>query len=917
MMTLAMAMDTASHYSLFVRQQLQCYPNLLTEDDLLPMSETQMRTRLQQAMLLATDADVLMQVLRQFRRWQMVRIAVRDLAGLADVQSTLLETSAMADMLIQAAYHWSFDQQVAKWGTPIGDDTGRAQQLIVLAMGKLGGQELNYSSDIDLIYVFPEKGETQGGRLAITNDEFFTKVAQQLTQLLNQSTADGFVFRVDLMLRPFGASGQIVHSFGAFEQYYQLHGRPWERYAMVKARAVTGLVDDVAELEAMLRPFVYRRYVDFSMLSSLRELKQMIALEVTKQGRQQDIKLGSGGIREVEFIVQSFQLIHGGQDVRLRGRSLLKVLHSLVDCQHLPVAVVVELEAAYLFLRAVENRLQMWADQQTHRLPEDEARLRLLAKSLGFVDSDAFMQRLSQHRDLIADHFAEVLGAESCAPVDDWLLVWQQPDIAPFSVNIEDEADWRVQLAAMHHSRRVLSLSSEARRRLDAVMPLLLAELAQRDSCAQTLKRVLPVVKTIMNRSAYLVLLQENQVARRHLVELCAASPWLANYLVEQPALLDQLLDERVLYEPLSKSLLQAELALQCHEDLDEEEFMELIRRFKHAQVFRVAASDIMGKLPLMKVSDYLTWLAEVIVEQTMRFAWRLSVEKYGYLQDSQDDDLPIVIIAFGKLGGIELGYASDLDLVYLVDPDLDLQAMTQGKRQLDHASFIMRLVQKINGLLSLNSLSGIAYEVDMQLRPHGASGALVPSLSGFFRYEHEQAWTWEHQALIRARALAGKATLIASFEAQRLAFLQQPRAMECLAGEVVGMREKMRQHVDKTQGDAFDLKQGIGGLVDIEFLVQYWVLAHAHKTEAIAYYSDHIRQLEALVAAKVITDTVGDWLMDAYRYYRQLAHRQALAEHQTHLVDKQQLQDYPAKVVALWQQVFVGIDARQIGVHC
>lgn len=904
-MELNTAIEIASRYSLFVRQQIQYAPHLLQADDLQPMSRQVMQQRLIAQLLPAQTTEQCMQVLRHFRRWQMVRLAVRDLAGLANTQTTLEETSAMADVLIQAAYHWSYDQQSAKWGTPMGDQ--RAQQMIVLAMGKLGGEELNFSSDIDLIYVFPEKGYTQGTKQSISNDEFFTKVGQQLTQLLNQCTADGFVFRVDLLLRPFGSAGQLVHGFDALEQYYQVHGRPWERYAMVKARAVTGLAEDIATLESMMRPFVYRRYVDFTMLSSLRELKRMIALEVTKKGSEHDIKLGSGGIREVEFIVQSFQLIYGGQDRQLRGRSLLPMLQILSQRHLLDATVVQELTQAYIFLRAVENRLQMWSDQQTHQLPTDMDRLLNLAQSLNFDDVVSFQQSLAVHRQVVSRHFNAVLGAdEPPEMIDDWLTVWQTPQTACLPQPVDDEAQWRQCLIDLHKSRRVVLLSAEARQRLDAVMPLMLAELAEQSAGIAALKRVLPVIKAILNRSAYLVLLQENKVARRQLVQLCAASPWLSNYLLEQPALLDQLLDERQLYEPLSKAWLQEALQQQCRDLTDEESFMELIRRFKHAQVFRVAASDIMGKLPLMKVSDYLTWIAEAIVEQALLFAWQWLVYKHGYPEGIASDRLPLIVVAFGKLGGLELGYSSDLDMVYVASNQLDPHLLTQGKRPIDNTTFVVKLAQKVNSLLTTTVIAGTAYEIDMQLRPHGASGALVPSLAGFFRYEQEQAWIWEHQALIRTRAIAGDPQLMAEFEQARLGFLMQPRDAHTLKVAVLSMRDKMRAHLDKSTEHLFDIKQGVGGIIDIEFMVQYWVLLYAHRAVDIVRFSDNIRQVEALVACQYIESSWGEALMDAYRFYRFLGHQQALAENSSGLVAFCEVDVHRLHVIRLWQQVFV-----------
>lgn len=904
-MMLQSATDLASRFSLFVRQQLERYPDLLCETDLALLTLDQMREQAQAELAWAQNDEQMMQALRQYRRKQMVRMAVRDLAGLASVEETLADASAMGDVLVGLAYEWAYRQQSAKWGEPIGEHSSTAQTLIILGMGKLGGRELNYSSDIDLIFVFPEKGTTNGSTRSIGNDEFFTKVGQQVNQLLNNTTADGFVFRVDMMLRPFGASGQLVHSFDAFEQYYQLHGRPWERYAMIKARAMTGKPEDIAELETMMRPFIYRRYVDFTMLASLRDLKRMIALDVLKKGADRDVKLGAGGIREVEFIVQAFQLVHGGQDARLRGRSLLPMLQTLAERQYLAVDQMERLKTAYLFLRAVENRLQMWADQQTHLLPTDTERLQLLAESMRFDTVDAFMSQLNRYRQWVSEQFDDVLGVEVIDEQTGWLAVWQAPDLAPFPLVIEEESQWREQLTDLQQSRRWLVLSNEARDRLTAVMPLILAELSTHSPESQALKRVLSVIQSVLNRSAYLVLLRESQMARQQLVQLCAASPWLTRYLVDQPALLDQLLDERQLYAPLSKLALQEELRHQCVDVEDEERFMEVLRRFKHAQVFRVAASDLMGKLPLMKVSDYLTWIAEVIVDQALERAWQALTSKHGFPCGMRSTEIPMIVVGFGKLGGLELGYGSDLDVVYMSDTVLDPQSMSDGVRPLDNTVLMARVGQKLSSLLSTNVMSGIAYEVDMQLRPHGASGALVPTLASFFRYEREQAWTWEHQALIRTRAIAGDPDLMREFEQERVAFLTQPRDESTLKAAILAMRLKMRTHLDKSKPELMDIKQGEGGMIDIEFLVQYWVLLHAHQTPELVRYSDNIRQVEGLVAAGVLADESGETLMSAYRFYRHLGHQYALAEKKLEAVPIEQVGAYRTQVMALWQQVF------------
>lgn len=907
MISLSEAVKLASQFSLFVRQTMERYPDLLSDIDLSFLSVAALEDQVRLKLMTLNDEDTFRHLLRYIRRHQMVRIAVRDLSGIASLDETLAETSALADVLIRVTYDWLYARLSAKWGVPVGVESGAQQQMIILGMGKLGGHELNYSSDIDLIFVFPEKGETIGTDQGLSNEEFFTKLGQQLNQFLNNITADGMVFRVDMRLRPFGSAGALVHSFDAFEQYYQVHGRPWERYAMVKARAITGKVDDIMALEAMMRPFIYRRYVDFTMLSSMRDLKRMIALEVMKKGADRDIKLGAGGIREIEFIAQAFQLVYGGRDMLLQGRELMPVYARLAKRHYLDVAIVEGLLGAYRFLRQVENRLQMWADQQTHLLPVETERLHLLAESMGFVNSHDFMHCLDGHRSLVQAQFAAVLGDGLDEPDEQWRLCWLDPMAAHWSDTVDDVSAWQHALLDFKESKSVILASSETELRLDNLLPLLLSEMVHQGAPVEALQRVLLVIKSILKRSAYLVLLQESKQSRRLLVKLCIASAWLADYLAKMPALLDQLLDERQLFSPMSKAALVEELQQQLLDvGQDEERLMDAIRHFKHAQVFRVAASDMTGVLPLMRVSDYLTWIAEAIVDVALEKAWRLVIAKHGVPVDWRPEQgIPFLVVGFGKLGGLELGYGSDLDVVYLSDDQLDAQAMTTGGRSLEYSLLVIRLGQKLTSLLSTQTVAGVAYEVDMQLRPHGASGSLVVSLAAFFKYEREQAWVWEHQALIRTRAIAGSSAMQMRFEQERVAFLRQSRDANSLRQSVLSMRDKMRQHLDKSKQGWFDIKQGRGGIIDIEFMVQYWVLLSAEKSEEIVCYSDNIRQLAALAKYGVIRIEVAESLMSDYQFYRHLAHQQAIGSLAGGVVAEEKVVFAANRVMDIWQSVF------------
>lgn len=882
----------------------------------------------------AQSEDELGRALRRQRARHQVRIIWRDLTRQADLVQTCRDLSDMADACIDQAYQWLYSRHCEQFGTPTGRRSGLPQPMVILGMGKLGAVELNLSSDIDLIFAYPEGGETVGVKRSLDNQEFFIRLGQRLIKALDPMTVDGFVFRVDMRLRPYGSSGALVLSFNALEQYYQDQGRDWERYAMIKARVVAGDQVAGAQLLEMLRPFVYRRYLDFSAIEALRTMKQLIQQEVRRKGMADNIKLGSGGIREVEFIAQAFQLIHGGRDLSLQQRPLLKVLSTLEGQGYLPPAVVSELRDGYEFLRYTEHAIQAIADRQTQMLPEgaqDQARIAFM---LGFADWEAFHEKLMYWRGRVAWHFAQVIadpdedeGATSEVVVGgEWLPLWEEAQDEEAACRqlqeggFADASKALKALAGLRGSPQLRAMQRLGRERLDAFIPRLLAQAVEHANPDLVLERVLPLVEAVARRSAYLVLLTENPGALRRLLTLCAASPWIAEQITRFPLLLDELLNEGRLFKPPLAPELAAELRerlTRIPED-DLEQQMEALRHFKLAHRLRVAASEIAGSLPLMKVSDYLTWLAEAILEQVLALAWRQTVAKYGtpLRTDGTLCDPGFIIVGYGKVGGLELGHGSDLDLVFIHDGDP--QAETDGPKSIDGAQFFTRLGQRIIHLLTAQTNSGQLYEVDMRLRPSGAAGLLVSSLGAFARYQENEAWTWEHQALVRARVLVGSADVGQAFEKVRAQVLGKTRDLAKLQQEVSEMRAKMRDNLGTRSTAAgtaanafeatapFDLKQDAGGIVDIEFMVQYAALAWSQSHPPLLRWTDNIRILEELEHQGLMPAEDASLLREAYKAYRSAAHRQALQK-DAGVIPGDQFAEERRQVMRIWREMGLG----------
>jgi glutamate-ammonia-ligase adenylyltransferase len=860
--------------------------------------------------------DQLHKVLRQFRLQEMVNIAVADLLFELELTLSLERLSELADQLILASLNWLTLFCQEKWGIPTSQ-SGEVQQLLVYGMGKLGGRELNFSSDIDLIFTYPEMGETQGARRSLDNQQFFIRLGQKLITSLHQKTADGFVYRVDMRLRPFGESGPLVLTFNAMESYYQEQGRDWERYAMLKARLIgQGIYHD--QLSTLLRPFVYRRYIDFSVIDSLRRMKMMIAQEVRRKQLKNNIKLGAGGIREVEFIVQVFQLIRGGRIKELQHRRLLTVLPILVEKEEITAENEAVLTNAYCFLRRVENIIQAINDQQTQTLPDndlDQARLIWALHHDKCETWSDFLEYLTLQMNGVHLEFCALIGEESPnhqAKDQHWTALWdsQWSDeesiawIEQVSVFVDAKKIWAL-LSEFRADMEKRSIGHRGRAVLDKLVPVLMWHIQQEHSGHFTLERVLIIFNKISTRTAYIELLFENEGALKHLIKLCHQSSWIAEHIAKYPILLDELIDPKLLNNPPELSSYSADLRqamLRIPED-DQEAQMDRLRQFKQAQHLRIATGDICGILPVTKVSDHLTALAEAIIEEVIHLAWQQIAQRFGVPSSTVGQGhRGFSAIGYGKMGGIELGYSSDLDLVFLHNSQSD--EVTNGLKQIPASQFYMKLAQRIMHIFNTRMASGILYELDMRLRPSGNSGLLVIHIDTFAQYQQDDAWTWEHQALVRARTVFGYPELANKFTTIRKEILTRVRERASVSTDVLKMRKKMRTHLDKSTSDNTDIKQGQGGLVDIEFLVQFLVLSESSKYPGLCKYSDNFHLLKALQHFGVISIEQQKQLTISYCTLRDYGHHATLKNEQQ-LLTKVDFQNIAENVNAICQSLY------------
>ncbi|KQW98313.1 glutamine-synthetase adenylyltransferase [Acinetobacter sp. Root1280] len=847
------------------------------------------------------DENTWMKVLRILRARLMFRWIWQDANQLTNVVKLTRELSDFADACIVAAKDFARIPLLAKHGEPMGYN-GKLQDLIVIGMGKLGAQELNLSSDIDLIFAFDEQGESNG-RKCIDVQQFCILWGQKLIYLLDHITADGFVFRVDMRLRPWGDGSALAISHVALEKYLSQHGREWERYAWIKARIITGGQDGESLLD-MTRPFVFRKYVDYTAFEAMREMKAMIEREVARRNIADDIKLGAGGIREVEFIVQVFQLIYGGAKLELQDRQCLVSLKHLGEAGLLDHQSVVDLEDAYLFLRRVEHAIQALNDQQTQSLPtEPELRQRII-DTLGFDDWDAFIDFLNQKRSKVTFQFEHLIKEKGLdSPIESFSQLESQ-------LNEILDSNAQNLIHEFWYGHAIKKLPAKAVQRLKEFWPHLVEAVLQSNSPQVALMRLMPLVESVMRRTVYLVMLIESKGALQRLVKMATVSPWICEELTHYPVLLDEFLSmdfELPRRDYLEDSLRQQLLRIEIDQVEDQ---MRVLRLFKKSNVLTVAASDVLAESPLMKVSDALTDIAEVSVIATLNLAYQTVAKRHGYPVDAEGlrcslDHMAYAVIGYGKVGGIELGYGSDLDLVFI--HYMDEQADTDGQRAISGFEFAMRVAQKFMSLMTTQTLDGRVYEIDTRLRPSGEAGLLVTSLKAFEQYQLKSAWLWEHQAIVRARSIAGEQSLRAKFEELRCRVLTLPREEETVRKEVLNMRQKMKDHLgsskDQKKDGIFHLKQDAGGIVDIEFMAQYVVLAWSGTNPDLAHYSDNVRILEDAAKAGCLSSDDVSALIQAYLSERAESHRLALANHNMQ-VSAADWHDTREVVCKLWQRL-------------
>lgn len=927
--------------SSFVKRTLLSQPELLNqwfEHSPSPQDCKHYTERLAQALQNVQDEEQLGKELRLFRHREMATLSFIQSNKLASVEFVFQALSDLAEAIILQARDWLYQRCCAEYGVPM-NSLNEPQELLILGMGKLGGRELNFSSDIDLIFVYPDAGETVGGRKAVENSKFFTRLGQRLIRALDEVTAEGFAYRTDMRLRPFGDSGALVLSFASMEDYYQEQGRDWERYAMIKAKI---LGEDLSNLnhrylKQMLRPFVYRRYLDFSAIQSLREMKEKISREVVRSNLIDNIKLGAGGIREVEFIVQTFQMMRGGRDKILQERSLLTVLPRLAELNLLTIEQVTDLRTAYLFFRQVENVLQALDDKQTQTLPTDEQAQQclILATQKYLIATEQgetwlehaiqnwadFLQVLGQYQKKVRAVFNALIGKddeeENPPLVNEQIALWR--DILHLEMNEEDLAsvlkEYAVQDADYAEIFRWLTTTLQdwsrkpigvrGREVLRTLLPKMLDKIFSQPNYLILLPRLLNILDKITTRTTYLELLTEKEQILPQLITLCGQSIMIADQIARYPMLLDELMSNKGLtqvidfrdYEPALNDYL-----VRIPEE-DEEALIDALRQFKQSQILRIASADIMGVLPVMKISDHLTYLAEAIIGAVVNMAWKAVSQRFGVPEHLGENEKGFAVIGYGKLGGIELGYNSDLDLVFLHNAPENSETVG-GRKSVSSHRFYLKLAQKINSIFNLNTSAGVLYEVDMRLRPSGEAGLLVSTFNAYEFYQKNEAWTWESQALVRARCVYGTKSLKAEFDQIRQSTLAKKRDAVTLKAEITGMRAKMYQHFTQPQAVEFNLKTDKGGITDIEFIAQYLVLANAETSPEMAVWSDNVRIFDTAMAYGILTEPAGEQLKYCYMAMRNRIHHLNLLR-QPSCVPMSEFEAERDFIGKMWSQIF------------
>ena len=829
----------------------------------------------------AGPRDEFFAALRSARHQVLLRLLSRDLAAHADLHEIMRGTTHLAEGAIRLSLDHAEASLRPQYGSP------EAAELLVVGMGKLGGGELNVSSDVDLIFVYTEDGETSGPR-RVSHHEYFTLVTKQVIAAMSQITAGGFVFRVDTRLRPHGESGPLVCSLAMLEDYFVAQGREWERYAWVKARVVAG--GGEAPLMQLVHPFVYRRHLDFAAIGAMRELHAQIRAEA--KARRDNIKLGAGGIREIEFIAQVFQLVRGGRDAALRARPTLAALEQLALRKLLPEPAARELVSCYRFLRNLEHRLQYLDDKQTQTLPRDAVDREIVARAMGCANYAALLREIDKVRHTVVRHFEQVFVRSGDEADDALTALWNEklePDEAQAvlaRLGYRDPQESARRLNEMHRGRRYADMPQRSRERVDRLLPRLIELGAKFDNSDQALERLLKLVETISRREAYLAFLIEFPHAATNLARLLAASPWVAEYLTAHPILLDELVDPRALHTEPDWHAIGRELDTQLDATSDPERQMDVLRHFKQVQVLRLVAQDLAGLLPLTRLSDHLSALADLILHETLRLTWQ-------GLRDKHREAPRFAIAGYGKLGGKELGYASDLDIIFVYDDEAA-----------EAPQVYARLARRINAWLTMLTPAGVLYDTDLRLRPSGSSGLLVSSIAAFDEYQTTHAWVWEHQALTRARYVAGDPETGSAFSAIRDKILRMPRDRAALRHEVIAMRQKMLDAHPNPSG-MFDLKHDRGGIIDVEFVVQYLVLGHSRQHPELTANAGNLALLKLAAKLTLIPRDLADAAHAAYADYRQQQHRLRLQGARYARVPHADFAEKIEAVLTLWKEIF------------
>jgi glutamate-ammonia-ligase adenylyltransferase len=851
--------------------------------------------------------------LRVLRRIHYMAIAWRDLCGFADINEVFEKLSSLAEAVVLRLLEVVRSQLKKVYGDAFDSD-GSPLPLLVIGMGKLGGRELNFSSDIDLIFTYPMEGETSGPRV-VTFREFFSKIVQRMANFLSDITSDTFCYRIDLRLRPFGDAGAIVNSFDALQVYYETQGRTWERYALVKGR-ILGQSEELdsyaAELTSMLRPFVYRRYLDYGAIQSLRKLKHLIESEVRRRCLNNNFKLGKGGIREIEFISQAFALMRGGRYTELREESLRKSLKNIISLDLIPREICEKLDKCYVYLRRLENIIQEISDKQTQNLPDNSKDMARVVAAMNYDSEEHFRADLDEVMQFVHEEFKKVVADEEDSEEDyknfdlweaDSDLEEMCAELEPHMVNKENTREMAGDIITLKTSLARMPVGPVGRETLLELMPKVIYLIAKEQQSAALFKRMSGLIEKIALRTPYIQLLRDKNEVLERFIELLKDNHFASDLITSHPILLDELFIPQYFTKPPSPdeflSMLQEQLLRIDRDDL--EAVMEELRLFKKIMVFRIALSDKAGKLPLMKISDALTWLAEAIIKELIVIAWELNVQKYGEPEGRSVNDPGIAVIGYGKLGGIELGYKSDLDMVFLKRAG---DGVTNGENGVPETIFYQRLIQRIMHLATTTTVGGILYDLDMRLRPDGDTGVLISDTDSFDLYQKGRAWTWEHQALVRARPIAGSSDIIEKFNKIREEVIRAEKDDQKLKEDVVGMREKMRSHLDRSSDKLYDIKHGVGGMIDIEFISQYLLLKYAPIYPQMKLWTDNVRILEECSNLGIVDKSITDELIAAYIDIRQVYHELSLAD-LPRLISVSDRIPATYRVEEIWKKIF------------